>query len=88
MTTDTSLNLVAALMEQSMADTQYATNNVIEAWRNRALDAEARLELVRREIRDLLAGRWAPSASALEGALWPTSEEVASMRIWIEARSK
>jgi hypothetical protein len=68
--------LVADIITAQFTASQSATNRVIDNERRRADEAEATLYLVRREIEELLAGPYAPSAWALEAALYPSQEKI------------
>lgn len=76
MADDGKLELLGAIMAQNARDAAFTTNALLDSWENRALTAEVQLDLIRETIGDLLYGPYAPSAHALERALYPSSHKI------------
>lgn len=67
---------MAALYEQSAKDAAWTTNQLIDAFRERAQRAEALVEMIRVEIGDMMSGRYMPTSAAVERALYPAWDVV------------
>lgn len=72
--------LVVRIMQKNAADAAWTTNQLLDAYKDRAERAEATLGLIRANIQALLAGPYMPTSHAIEAALWPDNEQVQDWR--------
>lgn len=70
------VELMGALMERSLGETQRITNQLMEAHLAERDEARATIVAIRTTVAGLLEGRFQPSTSALYEALWPSRELV------------
>lgn len=73
-------NLMAQLLEQSMAETQRVTNALMDSYKATAQTEMARVAAIRDAVQGLFAGPFAPSESAVMKALWPSEDDVDAHR--------
>lgn len=64
------LEFIAPLMEQNARDLAYTTNTVIDSLATECAERQAMLDVVREQVFELLDQPYAPSAAAIERALW------------------
>lgn len=81
------LELMARLMERNATDLAWVQDRVKENMLQRALEAEAELEVIRYRINELFGGDHMPRESAiLEAVFYPDPEEVEFRRQTLAAR--
>ena len=73
-------NLMAQLVSANVDSLARTTNRLIDGLTDRAQDAEATIAAIRDGVAALLEKPYAPSASAIEGALWPSDDRIAAWR--------
>jgi hypothetical protein len=72
--------LVANLITASLAASHATTDTLIDGLTEQRDKAEATVDAIRARVGELLDGPYAPSASAIERALWPSPEVVDRFR--------
>lgn len=72
--------LVANLVTAMMTASHNTTNALIDGLTEQRDKAEATVDAIREAVIQLLDGPYAPSAAAIERALWPTAEVVDRFR--------
>lgn len=68
--------LIAQVMQVMLNDAHGVSTTLIDSLMSQVADYRATLDAVRAGVSDLLDGRYAPSAAAIEGALWPSAAYV------------
>lgn len=74
------MEFAASLIQASSDSLQWTNTQLIEGYKHQAETAQATLDAVRDGINLLLSGPYAPSAVALERALWPHSDLIDQYR--------
>jgi hypothetical protein len=72
--------LLATVLESSMAQTQSTTEWVIDALRKEATEMAATLTVIRAEIQRLHAQPYAPNTDYVINALYPSAEQVSEVQ--------
>lgn len=77
MTNDDSANdLIATIVEANIDRLNSVTNELMEAYRTEAAEAQATLGLAREAVADLLNDKYMPTPRSILAALWPSKADI------------